>query len=193
MFCRLSRLREIKTRAPHAVPTLVCQGASVYLNMPVKKGAKLKLSGLSPLSYNCTLSWWASISSFVLIPQVLFEKWATLKFLRDDNDNDNNNVDDLAYPHRMISHFLRILQHKDRSLCLCIMIMLIIYCQRCCTFHYLSWRNLQFCCFGLSLVLFFPVFFIINMKIIKYYSAYFYIYFFYLNLNLKAFSMEVLQ
>ena len=40
---------------------------------------KIYVSELCPLSYNCTLSEWASILSLVLIPFILFEKWATLK------------------------------------------------------------------------------------------------------------------
>ena len=44
------------------------------------------------MSCDCTLSWWASIPSLVLIPSVLFEKWATLKFLHVDNNNYDNDL-----------------------------------------------------------------------------------------------------
>ena len=52
----------INKRAPHAVPTLVCQGPSFYLNFLFKKmdlTPQIYLSELFPLPCKCTLSSWA--------------------------------------------------------------------------------------------------------------------------------------
>ena len=54
-----SHENSVRTWAPHAVTTFVCQGPSFYLKFLVKRGVtpKLKLSELCPLSCNCILSW----------------------------------------------------------------------------------------------------------------------------------------
>ena len=70
------------TRAPHSSTWYRLSGAIFKFKL---KRAQLQLSELCPLS--CNLSWWASIPSLMLIPSMLFKKWATLKFLNDDNDD----------------------------------------------------------------------------------------------------------
>ena len=55
--------------------TLICQGPSFYLKCLIQKGHNSKkLSELFALLCNCTLSWWISIPSLVLIPLILLHK-----------------------------------------------------------------------------------------------------------------------
>ena len=73
---------------------------------------KIYLSELCPLSFKCTSSWWVTITSLFSVDTFhTFWVCAKLKFLHDDNKDNNNLVITTAW------HFLRNRQAKNEQRC----------------------------------------------------------------------------